>query len=108
MVWPQNPTLPRLRRNNPRKGVARPVQPWLKSGTSSPRPAPGITVHRSGESMRLNRGGRRIMWGGLFEIRRRLAQVLQKGCYQTLRAKRQRRSLGISGLTSRGRRGPAE
>ena len=37
MVWPQNPHCPgsaaRLRRNRPKKGVARPVQPWPRAGT---------------------------------------------------------------------------
>ena len=44
MVWPQNSALPgsaaRLRRNRPRKGVTRPVQPWQRA---SPRnPGPGL------------------------------------------------------------------
>ena len=54
MVWPQNPTLPgstaRLCRKHPKKGVARPVQSWLKSGTASPRPAPGLPVHLAGHA----------------------------------------------------------
>lgn len=56
MVWPQNPTLPRLRRpaapESPREGRGPTGSLMAKSGTGSPRPALGRPVPRSGESRR--------------------------------------------------------
>ena len=61
MVWPKNPTLPRLRRpalpEPPQEGRDPSGALMAKNGTVSPRPAPGRPVPRAGESGRgkLNR-----------------------------------------------------
>ena len=58
MVWPQNPTLPRLRRpaapEQPQEGRGPTGATMAKSGSGSPRPAPGRPVPRAGESRRSN------------------------------------------------------
>ena len=56
MVWPQNPTLPRLRRPG-FAGIAPRRAPMATSGSGSPRPAPARPVPRAGASGRgkLNR-----------------------------------------------------
>ena len=76
IVWPKNPTLPRLRRpaapEPPQEGRDPSGATVAKIGSGSPRPASGRPAPRSGESRRGNLNRNNI-------IRRKSAQICTNG-----------------------------